>query len=449
MPFSVPDSVAVVLDALRGAGYRAYPVGGCVRDIAMGRIPQDWDICTAALPHQVKAVLADYPTVDTGIKHGTVRVMTDATGVEVTTFRIDGDYTDSRHPESVVFTDDLTADLARRDFTVNAMAFDEALHILDPFGGREDIQKRIIRCVGDARARFSQDALRILRALRFASALGFAIEESTLAAMEACAPLLQHISAERISAEWCALLLGENVAYALNTAIQTGVMEQILPEFMPMVGFSQHNPHHDKSVSAHTIAAVANAPPELAVRLTMLLHDIGKPACFTMDEKGTGHFYGHAANSVALAREVLTRLRLPSALIVQVCNLIKHHGDKLMPTPAFVRRLLNRMGEEGALRLLRVKRADALSKAPPYIAASLASIDEFEALLHREIAEQSCFSLKELAVSGTDLIKEGYLPGPAMGQLLDTLLGAVMDGSVPNEKEALLSHAQALSFPLE
>lgn len=433
-----PPHVAGVLRRLRDAGHAAYAVGGCVRDCMMGLAPVDYDVATSATPEEILRVFAGERVVETGVKHGTVTVLTDGAGVEVTTFRVDGTYSDARRPDAVTFTPSLPADLARRDFTVNAMAYDEREGLLiDPYGGAADVERRVIRCVGDPDTRFQEDALRILRALRFAAVLDFSIEAETAAALRRNAPLLEMVSAERVNIELCKLLCGKNARAVL---LEYGdVLGVPIPEILPMQGFDQHNPYHIYDVWGHTAAAVGSAPPAVVLRLAALLHDVGKPPTFTLDEGG-GHFYGHAKQSAEMADAILRRLRFDTATRERVVLLVREHcGFEL--TERAVKRALNRLGPEAYFELAALMRADNLAQSPA-LRHRQAWIDEMEQLGREILEQEACFSLKDLSVRGDDLIAAGYAPGPALGAALKLLLDAVIDGRAANEKAALLAYLE-------
>ena len=436
---NIPKTVQEVLETLTAAGHEAWCVGGCVRDTLLGRTPEDWDVTTSALPEETMALFGRR-ALPTGLKHGTVTVRTARGGVEVTTFRCDGTYHDHRRPDTVTFTHSLEEDLKRRDFTANAMALGLDSTLRDPFGGRDDLKAGVLRCVGEPDRRFDEDALRILRALRFSAVLGFAIEERTAAGIHRNKELLQDIAAERIQAEFFKLLCGKNVLAVLRA--YPDVIDVFWPEVPPMVGFDQRNYHHCYDVWEHTIHAVAAVPPEPEVRCAALLHGIGKPAAFTVDENGVGHFRGHAAASEALADGMLRRLKCATEFRETVVRLVAWHDRDIPRTDKAVRRALGKLGEQDLRRLIALKRADNLAQSPAYFSRQR-ELDKGEAILDRLLAEDACFSLKQLAVRGNDLTALG-LSGPAVGRLLNTLLERVMDGNVPNEREALLKTAKDL-----
>ena len=434
----LPESVKKVLQTLETAGCAAYAVGGCVRDLLRGVAPHDYDVTTAARPERVLALFDGF-AIPTGLQHGTVTVRVDGESIEVTTFRTDGDYTDHRRPDSVAFSDSLAEDLRRRDFTVNAMAMDLRGTVYDLHGGREDLQKGILRCVGEPEQRFGEDALRILRCLRFASVLGFVIGEETAQAARRCAPLLRHIAAERVREELTKLLCGDAAAEVLLA--YPDVLSVVLPEILPCVGFDQHNIHHLYDVWEHTVRAVENAPKDPLLRWTLLLHDLCKPACFTRDEGGQGHFYGHDAMGAALAGEITARLRLDKKSSERITLLIERHMRQIEPTDKAVGRVLRQLGEEALRQLLAVKRADA-SACHPDFAWQTGHLDAVDAVLKRLLTEDTCFTLAQLAVDGHDMMTLG-LRGRDIGAALNTLLEQVAEGELPNEKSALLAWVQA------
>ncbi len=424
-----------VIERLEKASFEAYAVGGCIRDKLLKAEPSDYDIATSALPDEIKAVFFKEKTVETGIKHGTVTVIFDDEPFEITTFRLDSEYCDGRHPEKVEFTKSIEQDLARRDFTINAIAYNNYNGLVDPFSGKKDIEAGLIRAVGEAEQRFNEDALRIMRALRFSSVLGFEIEEKTKRALFEKRELLLKVSVERISAELLKLLCGRNVRKVLLEYIE--VLGIILPELLPMRNFNQQNPYHIYDVLEHTAAVVENVPPKPFLRLAALLHDVGKPDCFTTDGNGTGHFYGHAELSAEKAEIILRRLKFASEIRKEVTGLIKYHMVKIEPTPKAIKHALNKFTPELFFELIELKRGDALGCNPAYPFNE----DYYETLknIAKEIIEQKqCFSLKDLAVNGDDLIAAGFCSGKKLGKTLDTLLRAVLDEKLPNEKLALL-----------
>lgn len=433
----IPREVCAVLQTLERAGHEAYIVGGCVRDILMGKPPHDWDVTTSALPEETMA-LFDHFAIPTGLRHGTVTVRSGETACEVTTFRTDGDYPDHRHPAAVTFTRSLLEDLQRRDLTVNAMAMDVHGTLHDPFGGQADIRRRVLRCVGEPERRFQEDALRILRTLRFSATLGFAIEADTHRSLRERRDDLRYVAAERVREELTKLLCGAEVLRVLLEDPQ--VLGVVLPEILPCVGFDQHNRHHCYDVWGHTAHAVAAAPPDPVLRWAMLLHDLGKPSCFTLDEQGVGHFHGHHRPSAEMAETVCRRLRFDRAAAQQICMLVRYHDRPIPLTERAIRRAMNQLGVEGLRQLCAVKRADNLAQHPDYRGRQR-EINEGEAIMDELLRKDACFSLKQLAVNGRDMAALG-LEGPAIGQMLQTLLEAVMDGAADNDRDALLALAK-------
>ena len=436
---NIPKTVQEVLETLIAAGHEAWCVGGCVRDTLLGRTPEDWDVTTSARPEETMALFGRR-ALPTGLRHGTVTVRTDRSGVEVTTFRCDGTYHDHRRPDTVTFTRSLEEDLKRRDFTVNAMALGLDGTIRDPFGGQKDLAAGILRCVGEPDRRFDEDALRILRALRFAAGLGFDIEEKTAAGIHRNKALVGDIAAERIQVELFKLLCGKNALAVLRA--YPDVIGVFWPEVLPMVGLDQRNHHHCYDVWEHTIHAVTAVPGEPELRCAALLHDIGKPATFTVDENGVGHFRGHAAVSEELADGMLRRLKCSAEFRGTVVRLVEWHDRDIPRTDKAIRRALGKLGERDLRRLIALKRADNLAQSPTYFSRQR-ELDKGEAILDRLLAEDACFSLKQLAVNGRDLIEMGAF-GPVVGQMLNALLDRVLDGDVPNGREALLKTAAEL-----
>lgn len=435
MKIQLPDKVNRIIDTLQRNGYEAYAVGGCVRDSILGRTPEDWDITTSAMPEETKALFSH--TFDTGIEHGTITVLLDHEGFEVTTYRVDGKYEDGRHPTEVTFVRNLKEDLLRRDFTINAMAYNDKDGLVDIFGGMEDIRRGMIRCVGNARARFSEDALRILRGIRFAAQLGFEIDEETREGMRLLAPTLQKISAERIQTELVKMLLSPRPDM-LREAWKLGITKEFLPEFDLAMKTTQETPHHMYTVGEHILHTLGNIRSDRVLRLTMLFHDMGKPALKTMDEDGTAHFKGHAAKSREIARTVLKRLKFDNDTLHKVEKLVYYHDYRMPVTAKSVRRAMNRIGEELFPLYLEVRRADVLAQSMYRREEKLADIDGVEALYREIKAKEQCVSLKELAVTGRDLIDAGMKPGKEIGETLERLLELVIEEPELNTKEELL-----------
>ncbi|MDR1565283.1 MAG: HD domain-containing protein [Oscillospiraceae bacterium] len=427
------------INTLEQAGFEAFIVGGSVRDLLMGKPPKDIDITTNALPAQTKEAFQGFTVIETGLKHGTVTVLIEGEPVEITTYRIESDYSDNRHPDSVAFTQNLREDLARRDFTINALAMDSKGTVQDFFGGREDIAAGLIRCVGDADERFNEDGLRILRGLRFASVLGFSIDSRTAEAIHKNRDLLKNISAERVFAELSKAICGVNIEAVLKE--YNDVFVAIIPEFKPAVGFLQHNKHHCFDVWEHTARAVHSAPAEPVIRWAALLHDIGKPYCFTQEENGTGHFYGHPRKSKELSADIMERLKFDSATRDKVLLLVALHDNPIPNEKPAIKRFLNKHGKETMKELLSLQHADNLAQAPAYRGRQ-AELDSIEHTLEEVIAEESCFSLKQLAVNGNDLIQLG-LKGTEIGEALNQLLELVIEGAVENDRDVLLELVKA------
>ena len=433
----LPKSVQGVLAALEAAGHEAWCVGGCVRDSLLGQSPGDWDVTTSALPEETLELFAGRAE-PTGLKHGTVTVKTAEGPVETTTYRIDGAYHDHRRPDSVTFTRSLTEDLARRDFTINAMAVNLRGELRDPFGGQSDLDGGILRCVGDPDRRFQEDALRILRGMRFTAVLGLEMERETSAAMDRNRELLRDIAPERVQVELFKLLCGPFAKAVLDSLpLVIGVF---WPEALPMLRFDQQNIHHCYDVWDHCTVALNCTPPVPELRCAAFLHDIGKPSTFTLDKRGVGHFYGHAAASVALADAMLRRLKCPNEFRERVLRLVEWHDRDIPRTDRGLRRALRALGEEELRLLLALKRADNLAQAPAYHGRQ-ADIRLAEEILDRLLEEDACFSLKQLAVNGKDMLALG-LSGPAVGEALNNLLSRVVDGDLPNERETLLERAR-------
>ncbi len=438
----LPQGALDIMTTLRENGYAAYVVGGCVRDSLLGIAPKDWDLCTSARPEEMKRVFAGCHLVETGLKHGTLTVVLRHVPYEVTTFRVDGAYTDHRHPDGVTFVRDVVKDLARRDFTVNAMAYAPGEGLVDPFGGQQDLRDGLIRCVGVAAERFEEDALRILRALRFASVYGFEIEEHTAEAVHRLYPSLASVAAERIRVELGKLLCGGAAGRILRE--YTDVMTFLLPEMKAAVGFAQHTPHHRYDVWEHTIRAVEAAPPVEALRLAMLLHDSGKPDAFTMDADGTGHAYGHARISREHAERVLERLKVDHATRDEVLLLVEKHDHPLSCERTLLRRRLSQYGEETLRRLIAVQYADTVAKGTVPEEEARARAQEITNALDALLAQQPCVTLRQLAVRGNDLAAVGVPRGRAIGQCLAFLLEQVVEEKLPNERDALLDAAKRL-----
>lgn len=444
LPFPAPDWPGPVLKAiavLEGKGFECYAVGGCVRDAALGETPHDWDLTTSALPEEISAAFAGLSQNLAGAKHGTVGVLVDGQMLEMTTYRVDGSYTDARHPDGVAFTRSLKEDLARRDFTINAMALHPEKGLFDPYGGMNDLQNGILRAVGDPLKRMQEDALRILRGLRFMSRLRFHPDDATEAAFFKCAPLLQKISNERVYVELTGILIGAGVREVLTR--YSDVLGTVLPEILPCCGFDQYTRYHLYDVWGHIAAAVEAVRPEPLLRWVMLLHDIGKPGRFVPDEAGVGHFKGHAALSAAMAEMILRRLTMPAQMIKDAVTLIRWHDAKVTAEPASIRRWMAMLGEEQFLRLLEVKRADNLAQNRA-VSDRQPEIAEIRQRALTIIGEHPCLTLGKLAIGGKELTALGVKNGPELGRVLNLLLDRVIEGSLPNERDALTGEAKKL-----
>ena len=434
---NIPQGPDEILNRLTAAGFQAYAVGGCVRDSLLGTVPGDWDICTSALPEETEACFSDLRVVETGLKHGTVTVIFQGVPYEITTFRSDGNYLDHRRPQQVNFVRTLKEDLLRRDFTINAMAVGLDEEIQDPFGGRQDLTDGIIRCVGDPDTRFTEDALRILRGLRFASRLGFSIAPETAAAMERNKNLLSYVSGERIYKELTGILIG---TYAQSVLEQYGgVLAAVLPEIQPSMGFLQRNPFHNRDVWQHTLEALGKSRPDPIVRWALLLHDLGKPDCFTLDDRGIGHFYGHPQRSMELAEQILDRFRGDKKTRDTICLLVRDHDREAPATIKNARRWIARYGRDNVRLLLEVKRCDCLAHVDtPKTRARYNNLMEMTRLIRECLETEQCFSVRDLPVKGGDVMALGVPAGPQVGRILARLLDDVLDGACPPERETLL-----------
>lgn len=440
---AVPGKARHILRTLQAAGFEAYVVGGCVRDSLMGREPEDWDVTTSARPEQVKAL---FPyTVDTGIKHGTVTVMLGKDGFEVTTYRIDGKYEDNRHPKEVIYTPSLREDLRRRDFTVNAMAYNDERGLVDYYRGMEDMEIGVVRCVGVPEERFEEDALRIMRAVRFSAQLGFHIDSFTMKAIQKLSPSLLTISAERIQAELTKILTSPHPDY-LRGAYKLGVTKIILPELDRAMETEQYHLHHIYTVGEHILHSLKWVDADKVLRLTMLFHDIGKPETLTKDEDGVTHFHGHAKVSAQIADRIMHRLKYDNDTIGKVCRLVEYHdyGNNLEPDAAAVRRAINKIGEDAFPLLFQVKRADIYAQSDYLREQKRERLEKWNQLYNEIKQKQQCVTLKDLAVSGADLIAAGMKPGKALGDMLQRLLMLVLEEPSLNTKEKLLAEAEKL-----
>ena len=435
MKINLPEKVSRIIHTLQANGYEAYAVGGCVRDSILGREPDDWDITTSATPLETKALFAR--TFDTGIEHGTITVLIDKDAFEVTTYRVDGKYEDSRHPSEVTFTRCLQEDLLRRDFTINAMAYNDEEGLVDIFGGIEDLNNKTIRCVGNAEARFGEDALRILRAVRFAAQLGFEIEEETREGIVKLAPTMANISAERIQVELIKMLVSPNPSL-LRTAYELGITKVILPEFDEMMKTEQETPHHIYSVGEHTLKAIETIRPDKVLRLTMLFHDIAKPMMKTIDANGVAHFKMHDVEGVEMTKSILRRLKFDNDTLGKVTKLVQYHDYRIPAEPKRVRKAMNKIGEDLFPYYLEVRTADTMAQSEYMREEKLQNIRDMEKCYQEILEKQECVSLKDLAISGSDLIADGMKPGKEIGYVLNSLLEKVIENPELNTRETLL-----------
>lgn len=441
MKIILPEKVNFIINRLKENGYEAYAVGGCVRDSVLGRIPDDWDITTSATPNETKALFPR--TFDTGIEHGTITVLVEKESFEVTTYRVDGEYEDSRHPKEVVFTRSLREDLLRRDFTVNAMAYNEEEGLVDIFGGMKDLEQKTIRCVGNAQERFGEDALRILRAVRFAAQLGFEIEPDTMEGIRKLAPTLANISAERIQVELIKMLVSPNPGL-LKLAYELGITKIILPEFDEMMHTEQETPHHMYSVGVHTLKAIEQVRADKVLRLTMLLHDVAKPQMKTVDASGVAHFKMHDIKGAETAKKILKRLKFDNDTLGKVTKLIQYHDYRMPAQPKNVRKAICKIGEELFPHYLEVRKADTMAQSDYMREEKLQNIAGIEQCYQEILAKKECVSLKTLAITGSDLIADGMQPGKQIGAVLQALLEFVLECPEYNTKEALLRRAREL-----
>lgn len=437
----IPFQIQEILNRLENRGYKAFVVGGCVRDALMDKTPHDYDITTSALPKETERVFADCRVIETGIKHGTVTVLYKGQSIEITTFRIDGEYADGRHPNSVTFSRNIEDDLSRRDFTMNGIAYNPKTGLTDPFGGAEDIKKRTIRCIDSPDRRFSEDALRILRALRFSAVLGFDIEENTAGSMLEHRSDLHKVSAERIFSELNQLLCGSDIKRVMLAF--SPIFAEILPPLAEQINYDQGSKYHDSTLYEHTARAVEAAPPEPALRLAMLFHDMGKPLCRTVGDNGECHYYGHAERSTELADKLLRMLKCGNALRERVCAIVKYHDIPISASRKSIKRQLAKHGFEGFLDIVNAHIADDSAKAP-FARERIPTARECIAIAGEITAERPCLTLKELDISGRDL-KGIVPPSPLMGEILSRLLAEVLEETLPNEKQALLQRARELA----
>jgi tRNA nucleotidyltransferase (CCA-adding enzyme) len=437
----IPQKVTQIIQQLEAAGFESYAVGGCIRDTLLSRTPDDWDITTSATPQQVKSIFPR--TIDTGIQHGTVTVMISHEGFEVTTYRIDGEYEDSRHPKEVIFTPNLSEDLKRRDFTINAMAYNEKDGLVDLYGGIEDLNRKVIRCVGNPIERFTEDALRILRAIRFSAQLGFTIDEDTKNAITTLAPTLKNISAERIQAELTKLLTSPNPDY-MRIAYELGVTSVILPELDKAFATLQNNPHHMYNVGEHLMHTLVNTRNDKSLRIAALLHDIGKPETKTTDSDGIDHFHGHVEKGEQMAGTILKRLKYDNDTIAKAKTYIRYHDVQIEPNQKAVRKAINKIGKDYFPQVLEIKRADTLAQSEYLRKEKLDTLDQLEEIYSEILSQNQCVSLKELEITGSDLIKIGVPRGKRIGEILNQLLEVVIENPENNKHEILMEKARDL-----
>ncbi len=432
---NIPSDVKLIMDKLEDAGYEAYVVGGCVRDSVLGLEPKDWDLTTSAKPEEIKAVFKDYSLVEIGEQHGTIGVILDGVAYEITTYRIDGNYSDSRHPESVSFTDNLELDLSRRDFTVNAVAYSEKRGIVDPFNGMSDLRYNALRCVGNPDERFTEDPLRIMRALRFASVYNLSIEGNTAFSIVRNRLLLSKISVERIASELTKTLCGQSINFILRR--YKDIFSVFLPEIVATFDCEQNNPHHNKSVWRHITASVSNIEPNPLLRVVMLLHDIGKPLALRTDSNGVDHFKGHNHFSAVLAKSALERLKFPTRFIEDTVTLIEYHDVRFNGSGRQIKHVMNKIGTENFARLMKIQRADVLAQSRYMRETKLLNIDNAEKEFNSILESGECFQLKNLGINGSDLIHLGITEGKEIGSILELLLDAVIDGTIENNSVEL------------
>lgn len=438
---NIPSDANEIIHTLQNHGHSAYVVGGCVRDSILGRIPHDWDICTSATPNEMLEIFKDRKVIKTGLQHGTITVVVNGEPYEVTTYRIDGTYSDNRRPDSVTFTDNLVEDLRRRDFTINAMAYNDTEGLIDPFDGLEDIEWKKIRCVGSAKDRFGEDALRILRAIRFASQLDFTIMPGTDWEIHQQYKNLENISIERINSEFCKIASSDS--FCAQLLLYKDVFSLFIPELKDMIDFPQNNPYHDYDVFGHTIHAVEHCESEdLTVRLSVFFHDFGKPHSYQDGEDGIRHFKGHGKISAEITDNIMKRLRFDNETKNNVVELVYYHDATFEVGKKYVKRWLNKIGEEQFRRLLEVRKADILGQKPDFEQSRIDKVNNIEQILEEVLQEDECFSLKDLAVNGKDLMDIGYKSGRQLGAALQGLLNCVIGEEVNNNKEELLELAK-------
>lgn len=435
---NVPKEVYDIISKIEYEGFEAYIVGGCVRDCIMGIEPHDYDICTSALPEETMQIFRGEGMVTAGLKHGTVGIIRGKNVYEITTYRLDGDYSDGRHPDSVTFTNMLSEDLLRRDFTINAMAYNPKCGLVDIYGGREDLENGVIRCVGNPLERFSEDALRILRAIRFASRFGFRVEEETKKAMQKLYPTIEKVSIERINTEFTKTLVTKNASEYIDEF--RDIIALFIPEIKPMFGFEQNSRWHNLDVWQHTLRAISCSGEDIYIRLALFLHDIAKPATYTPDEEGNGHFYKHAYEGMLIAKKILKRLKYSNDIIDTVCTLVGAHDFGLSSSKKSVKKLLQRLGEENFDRLMRVRYADLCAHREEMCAGDKDVIFQMKSIKEQIISDKECFDIKSLDINGSILIGLGIKPGPQIGKILSALLEEVIEEKLENKQEVLIEY---------
>lgn len=442
MNIVLPKNVKLIIDILNKNNFEAFIVGGCVRDSIIGLTPHDWDICTNAKPEEIKKCFANFNTFDTGIKHGTISIVIDGEVYEVTTYRIDGTYSDNRRPDSVTFTSDIAKDLARRDFTINAMAYNEQCGLIDPYCGRNDLSDKIIRCVGNPDFRFNEDALRIIRALRFASVYDFVIENETSKSICKNADLLKNIAVERISVEFNKLLCGNGAEEILNK--YRDVIAVFIPEIKPMFDYNQHTKHHNRDLWRHTTYSVKSIDKMPLLRMSMLLHDIGKPKACKRDEDGTSHFKGHPKYSAEMAETILRRLKYPTDFIETCVTLIKYHDVRFNGSKRQLRHVMSAIGDKNVELLLKIQRADIMAQSDYKHKEKLEKLNLACQVYREVLADKDCFTLKQLKINGNDIKNLGVTEGVKIGKILKMLLSLVIEDKLENKKSALLNKAEEI-----
>lgn len=440
MKINIPSDANELIHTLQNHGNSAYVVGGCVRDSIIGRQIHDWDICTSATPDEMLEIFKDKKVIETGLKHGTITVVVKVESYELTTFRIDGKYSDSRRPDSVIFTSSLIEDLKRRDFTINAMAYNDDEGLIDPFGGLEDIEYKKIQCVGSAKDRFGEDALRILRAIRFASQLEFVMTPETSYEINKQYKNLKNISIERINSEFCKIAASRD--FCVEMVLYKDVFALFIPELKDMFEFQQNNPYHDYDVYSHTVHSIEHCKSDnLAVRLAVFFHDIGKPHSFQDGEDGIRHFKGHGKVSADITDNIMKRLKFDNETRNNVVELVYYHDATFEVGKKYVRRWINKIGVEQFRRLLEVRKADILGQKESYEQYRINKVNNIKQILEEVLREETCFTLKDLAVNGNDLMSIGYKENKELGNTLNELLRLVIDEECPNKKEKLLEVA--------